>query len=252
MKRRRMLRGLEPTPRSLRASSATGGKFPAWALDQPRQLGASNANNDFFAEQNARPAQIYPNCFVECWCRLVESIVLRQFGIGAIKPGWGLDANGIYERFDDARGGDRTQGGQMHSALEWCPGREGWFAGVRWKAAHFPFRADYADRMLAVAPFVIGLATHAGWFSPSRRNGYITPRLPNPNAGHAIQVVDVQSRDGQDYVWAPVQWGYTIGYKGYVCLDAEHVQQSALSDCIALYLPDGIGEWWRDKLVKLY
>ena len=247
-----LLRGLVPTATELRASSRDPDYFPAWALEQPRQLGAANANGDFFVEQNARPAQVYPNCFIECWVRLIESIIARQYGPEAIRPGYGLDANGIYERFDDARHGDRTAGGQMHSALEWCPSHEGWFEDVRWKAAHFPYKPGFAERMLSVCPFVIGLATHSGWFSPSNRNGYITPQLPSPNAGHAIMAVDHQVRSGSGYLWAPVQWGYQIGYKGYVCLDDDHVVQSALSDCIALYLPDGIGEWWRDKLVRLW
>ena len=250
MTQRRFMPGLLPTPPELRVS-AYQPVFPEWALNQPARFGAGNPNHDWFSEMVALPAQIYPNCFIVCWCLLVMDLIRREHGADAIPEGWGLNPNEIYERFDDARGGKRNQGGLMHTALEWCPKHEGWFEDVRWKAAYFPYKPEYAQRMLAVMPFCIGMATHAGWFSPSRRSGRIARGRPNIQGGHAVHVVDHQYRQGQGFSYFPLQWGADIGHKGYACMDDEHIIQSALSDCITLYLPDGIGTWWKKKLTRI-
>lgn len=250
MTQRKFLGGLIPTPRELRVS-ARQPEFPEWVLNQPSRFGAGNPNHDWFSEMVALPAQIYPNCFLVCWCLLVMDLIRREHGADAIPAGWGLDPNLIYERFDKARGGNLTAGGQMDSALDWCPKNEGWFADVPWKAAWFPYKPEFAERMLAVMPFCIGMATHAGWFKPSPRSGRISRGRPNPGAGHAVHVVDYQVRRNVGFSYFPLQWGYDIGHKGYACMDDDHIVQCALSDCVTLYLPDGIGTWWKKKLTRI-
>lgn len=242
-------RGLEPTPVEQRVSFRSPG-FPEWVLSQDNRFAAANRNNDWFDEVIALPAQIYPNCFVVCWVNLIMDLIRREFGADAIPEGYALDYNGIYERLDAARAGDRTAGGQMDTVLKWAPEHEGWFEDVRWMPAYFPYRPEFAERMLAVMPFCIGMATHSGWFAPDD-NGYIRPGLPNPMTGHAVHVVDHQWRGNTGYSFFPLQWGYDIGHNGYACMADQHIVQSQLSDCVTLYLPDGVGRWWEEKLVEI-
>lgn len=246
------LLGLEPTPVEQRASFYAPG-FPEWALDQlsarkRADFGAADSGR-WFRARKATPAQIYPNCFMYDYALMVMDRICDELGDDAIPPGYWLDPNGAYERFDDARHGNRTQGGQMLDPFRWFPEREGWFADVRNSYAQFAYKPEYVERMLAVTPICIGFAIHDGWFSPAH-NGYIEPRLPNPRQGHAVALVDRMERDGTGYGWFALQWGLNVGFRGYACMSDEAIQQAALSDCIALYLPEGVGNWWQDKLVK--
>lgn len=108
------------------------------------------------------------------------------------------------------------------------------------------------SRMLRNQPVLQGTGTHDNWAAANRENGYITPRLPEPYAGHATVIIGVIEQDAEPYVLFQNSWGAKWGMGGYGLLRADHWSQSLLGPLVVAKLPDNWVEWngWRDFVIE--
>lgn len=229
--------GVISTPRELRS-----GGLPGLYLDQP---GAS-ARRDFFDEVIPTDPQTEPSCVGRASAQLLMSVIRRQRGRSIIPSHTILDGDVLWrERRRLHYGGDFSGGLQVPEALEMASDL-GWLADTRHKVVRFPFNAEFLDRMLDVMPVLIGLGTNNAWGKPDPENGQIPLRgLPDPRQGHCVMIVDYQVMDGEQYVIFANSWGSDWGRYGFGTMTFDQMAQAAISDCVTLYLPDGIGLEWR-------
>ena len=233
--------GVIPTPLEMRA-----GNLPPWALEQPLRAGP---NNDWFDETVATKAQQPPSCVGRATAQLLMMVIRRQYGWDAIPKGKIIDGDTIWaSRRKHRYGGDMTGGLQVPEGLQEAV-EMGMLNGVRYGIVRFNPTTAALDQMLRHMPVIVGVGTHNGWGKVDRLNGQIPFDLPNPYQGHAIVAGDVQFKPEETYVRGPNSWGPDWGANGAWCMTDAQFAQALISDGVTLYLPDGIGEAWRDFLV---
>jgi hypothetical protein len=64
-------------------------------------------------------------------------------------------------------------------------------------------------------------------------------------------LVDYQKKNGEDYVVFANSWGPRWGRYGFGTMTFDQMKQAAVSDCVTLFLPDGIGLEWRRFLTAV-
>lgn len=229
--------GVIPTPVDLQSGSLAEIYF-----QQPR----ASARHDFFDEVVPTDAQTYPSCVGRATAQLLMSVIRRQRGRSIIPSHTELDGDVLWRERRRLHYGGRMDGGlQVHEALEQASDL-GWLSDTRHKIVRLPLHLDYLNRMLDVMPVLIGVGTNALWNKPSSENGQIPIRgVPDPRQGHAVLIVDTQKKDGEDYVVFANSWGPRWGRHGYGVMTFDQMAAAALSDCVTLYMPDGIGLEWR-------
>lgn len=241
MKRSQFIAGVIPTPPELRATTFD----PKFANQPMFATGKSN----WFDEVIPTKAQVDPSCVGRSTAQLLMALIRRQFGSDAIPKGYKLDGDFLWKsRRKRMYKGDMSGGLQLNEGVDEAV-HLGWIAGVEYGMASIPLEFDYLDRMLRVTPLLLGFAISPGWYEASEETGQIGfSGLPNPNEGHAVLGVDTTRMSGAEFLVIANSWGMNWGRHGYGTLTMGQAKQQALSSAIALYLPQGIGEAWRDHL----
>lgn len=242
MNQSKFVPGVIATPPNQLAKS-----FDYGLADQP--VFSSSGKTNWFDEIVPTDPQVDPSCVGRSTAQMLMAIIRRQFGNDAIPKGYKLDGDFLWrQRRMKHYNGNLNGGLQLNEGILEAVD-QGWIAGVRYGIAAIPMEYGYIDKMLRVTPLLFGFAITPGWYEPNRSTGQISFRgLPNPNDGHAVIGVDANKHDISEYLVIANSWGLDWGRYGYGTLTMDQVKQQAISDAIGLYLPDGIGEAWRDHL----
>lgn len=191
---------------------------------------------DWYNEGVPTDAQKLPSCVGRAVAQMLMAIIRRQQGRGAIARGRPIDGDAIWRR-----GREMFWKGDMSGGLYLIQGiHAAESLGLLRKGEYEVFRPandlEEIDRYLSISPLLQATATWPAWDRPNPQNGQIARGKPDPYAGHATVIFDIQKRHGHRYNVFANSWGRGWGRHGYGILTEAMYREAALDRPLGLLM----------------